>query len=157
MHDKRASRVCALVILLMILITLFSFFSIFKKAVLSEPIETLPDAAHRRSESHLITQHHLFGEYLEHTLATSPAPSNLSLQAIFYSKNPAAKSSALISDNNEPGKLYYLSDTLPNGIKIQNILADKVLLSDGGKLQTLELPIPRLEFAPPPENTLPKE
>lgn len=157
-HDKRTSLICAVIISMMLIITVFSFLSIFngpsKKTSSSIELST----ALKKTENYNIPQHHLFGEFQE-TVPSIPstAPSNFALQAIFYAENPVLKSSILISVNNDPGKLYYINDVLPNGARIQNILADKVIINHGGKLQTLELPIPKLEFAAPPENTLPKE
>jgi type II secretory pathway component PulC len=91
---------------------------------------------------------HLFGEY-HPSRATQVTQLPLRLIGIFY-VTPPATSLILISVSGQAAKLFSKGQTLLPGVVIDEILRDSVILKHNGNLESLLLPIPKLEFAPPP-------
>jgi len=89
---------------------------------------------------------HLFGE--SKTASTSKRASGpikapdthlqLALHGVFASEN-SELSLAIISEKKGKDKTYRQGDSLPNGVLLHEIYADRVILSRNGKLETLRL------------------
>ncbi len=62
----------------------------------------------------------------------------LTLHGVFASDNPEL-SLAIISENKGKDKTYRQGDSLPNGVLLHEIYADRVILSRNGKFETLRL------------------
>jgi len=62
----------------------------------------------------------------------------LVLHGVFASKNPAL-SLAIIAEKKGKDKTYRQGDSLPNGVLLHEIYADRVILSRAGKFETLRL------------------
>ena len=62
----------------------------------------------------------------------------LTLHGVFASENPEL-SLAIISEKNGKDKTYRQGDSLPNGVLLHEIYADRVILSRNGKFETLRL------------------
>lgn len=57
-------------------------------------------------------------------------------------------SKAYISIAGSPSKIYQVGDSLPDGVKINDIKPDTVILENGGRLEKLPLPREPLQFKP---------
>lgn len=90
-----------------------------------------------------VSSAHLFGEASTKPVAQGPidAPDTrlrLVLHGVFASGNPA-ESMAIISEVSGKDKSYSKGDALPGGATLHEIYPDRVILSRGGKLETLRL------------------
>lgn len=86
---------------------------------------------------------HLFGQASTAPVKPGPieAPDTrlrLVLHGVFASGNPAV-SMAIIAEANGKDKSYSKGDALPGGATLHEIYPDRVILSRGGKLETLRL------------------
>lgn len=87
---------------------------------------------------------HLFGKAApEKVLIAAPikAPETrlkLVLNGVFSSDNPAA-SMAIIAEKGKKDLTYFKGDSVPGNAKLHEIYADRVILSRGGKFETLSL------------------
>ena len=99
----------------------------------------------------LITQlpeWHLFGKYgVVEQSAILPVTS-LQIRLIGVIKSTPEKfSRVIISEENQPGKIYSTGDTLPStGVRIYAITQEGVVLDNSGRLEKLPLPRPPLIF-----------
>jgi len=92
---------------------------------------------------------HLFGKFeIKRVEAPPPKPTleppkptrlNLKLRGIFASANKAL-ARAIIADAKNTEDSYKVGDDLPGGVKLREIMTDKVILDNHGKLETLLLP-----------------
>ncbi|MDF7777716.1 type II secretion system protein N, partial [Sphingomonas sp. AOB5] len=78
--------------------------------------------------------------------ATQPTTLALVLQGGIASDQPSV-AAAFISVNNEPAAPFQIGDTVA-GAKIEGILRDRVILSNGGRTEYLGFPVPVPEGAP---------
>lgn len=67
---------------------------------------------------------------------------------------PNKYSRVIISEKNQPGKVYQVGDILSSGIRVYEINDDSVVLDNGGNLETLPLERPSLEFQGMPKSLL---
>jgi general secretion pathway protein C len=67
---------------------------------------------------------------------------NLRLAGIFYTQSsyPAMQPLALIAEGNNPERNYRVGDFLTDSVRIHEILADRVILARGERLEALTLP-----------------
>lgn len=95
-----------------------------------------------------IPNQHLFG-----LSATGDMPiTNLELRVTGIAREADAQSEniskAYISIAGGPSKIYQVGDSLPDGVKINDITPDTVILENAGKLEKLPLPREKLQFKP---------
>lgn len=91
-----------------------------------------------------IAQTHLFGRYSE-TLADLPQTQlQLTLQGIELAISTTQISRALIAAPNTPVKIYKVGDAVPGGAVIRHIFRDRIILDDNGRLEDLNLPVPKV-------------
>ncbi len=85
-----------------------------------------------------IPEWHLFGKQGESTIL--PVTS-LQIHLVGVIKaTPEQFSRVIISESNQPGKIYGIGDTLPSsGVKIYAITSEGVVLDNGGRLEKLPL------------------
>jgi type II secretory pathway component PulC len=57
-------------------------------------------------------------------------------------------SKAYLSIDGQPSKIYKMGDDLPNGVKINSISQDAVILENDGRFEKLPLPREKLQFKP---------
>lgn len=93
---------------------------------------------------HSSTQPHLFGNYRQGLADLPPTPLPLSLEGIILSVDASSTSRALIASPGLPVKIYRIGDAAPGGVVIQQIFRDHVILNDKGRLEHLDLPIPKI-------------
>jgi len=92
---------------------------------------------------------HIFGEAnAEFVVETPPQQAyedlaetrlSLSLKGTMASTDPAA-SIAIIADNRDEEKIYFIRDTVTAGVTLHAVYADRVVLNRGGTLEVLKLP-----------------
>lgn len=87
---------------------------------------------------------HLFGQ-VESTPVTLQVPVDapdtrlkLVLSGVFAASDQAV-SMAIISQKGQKDKTYHVGDVLPGNVKLHQIYSDRVILSRGGKLETLRI------------------
>lgn len=103
-----------------------------------------------------IPERHLFGNPLALDASALPITS-LQLRLIGVIKSqPDSFSKVIISEANQPGKVYGIGDTLPAGVTVYAIGEDGVVLENGGRLEKLPLPRPPLLFNGMPKPLLEK-
>ncbi len=95
-----------------------------------------------------IPEQHLFG-----LSDTGEMPiTNLQLRVTGIARESNAMgenvSKAYISIAGSPSKIYQVGDSLPDGVKINDIKPDTVILENGGRLEKLPLPREPLQFKP---------
>jgi type II secretory pathway component PulC len=61
-------------------------------------------------------------------------------------------SRVIISEANQPGKIYQIGDSLLSGVRIKAITANSVILENGGHIEKLPLSRPPLTFEEMPKN-----
>lgn len=90
-----------------------------------------------------ITSAHLFGTVTRKPRPTTKAPEtklSLVLKGVLAA-SPMSMASAIIArKKNGPEETYSVGDKLPGNVLIKEIHADHVIISRGGKLETLRLP-----------------
>jgi len=92
---------------------------------------------------------HIFGEAnAEFVVETPPQQTyedlaetrlSLSLKGTMASTDPA-KAIAIIADNRDEEKIYFIRDTVTAGATLHAVYADRVVLNRGGTLEVLKLP-----------------
>lgn len=117
------------------------------------PTTTAPAANPTTVDYQAIADWHLFGT----VDADQPAPTpvvqvtetrlNLKLVGVLYSEN-AEQTRALIAEGSTPERSFTLGDTLSGGVKVEQILRDKVILSRNGQLESLSMPVESDSNAP---------
>lgn len=93
-----------------------------------------------------IPEWHLFGKY---GAASAILPiTSLQIRLVGVIKaTPEKDSRVLISESNQPAKVYRVGDTLPgSGVKIYAITTEGVVLNNSGRLEKLPLPRTPLLF-----------
>ena len=92
---------------------------------------------------------HLFGEVqMNQPVAAPPppvsvAPLNLRLVGVFFVERSADRALALIAEGNGVERGYRPGETLPGGARLDQVQRDSVVVTHGGRQETLNLP--RLE------------
>lgn len=105
----------------------------------------------------LITQlpdWHLFGKYgvVEQSAILPVTSLQIRLVGVIKS-TPEKFSRVIISESNQPGKVYSIGDTLSSsGVKIYAITAEGVVLDNSGRLEKLPLPRAPLMFQGMPKS-----
>lgn len=74
---------------------------------------------------------------------TEATPLNLRLVGVFFMERGGAKALALIAEGTGSERSYRVGESLPGGARLDQIQRDRVVVSQGGQQQTLNLP--RLE------------
>lgn len=96
-----------------------------------------------------IPKQHLFGNALIASSSTLPVTSlQLRLIGVIKTK-PDKYSRVIISEANQPGKVYGIGDVLSSGVTVYGIVDDGVILESSGRLEKLPLPRPPLLFREP--------
>ena len=98
---------------------------------------------------------HLFGN-AEKSPNTSILPITslqLSLVGVVHAF-PQNKSSVIISEAGQTGKVYLVGDTLPVGVKVDAITEDGVILDNAGRLEKLPLQRQSLSFQGMPKSLM---
>lgn len=93
---------------------------------------------------------HIFGKALDQMPVTNL---QMRVTGIVKTSDQSQPSKAYISIEGQPGKIYQEGDDLPNGVKINSISADSVILDIDGRLEKLPLPREKLEFKPRQQET----
>lgn len=93
-----------------------------------------------------IPQAHLFGRHL----ASGNIPiTSLQMRIIgIVHTREKASSKVYISISGQPGKIYHIGDTLPNGVKVHDISSTVVIFDNDGQLEKLMIPRQSLYFKP---------
>lgn len=91
-----------------------------------------------------IASWHLFGLYNQSVIEVPKTKLQLSLQGIALSLYSEKDSHAIITAPNQPIKVYQVGDTVPGGAVIRQIFRDQVILDDNGRLESLNLPVPKI-------------
>src|SRR5690554_5625640 len=75
----------------------------------------------------------------ENRVVNAPETSlSWTLKGVFTNPDPS-RSAAILSPQGQPEKLYRVGATLPGNVTLQEVLADRVILDRGGRLETLRL------------------
>jgi general secretion pathway protein C len=100
-----------------------------------------------------IADHHLFGQAAQGRpeVRTSPtlAPETrlkLTLSGVIAATDPQQAARAIIAGPDGQEKSYTIDDRLPGGAVVKEIYPDRVILTRGGKYETLPLPRTRLKL-----------
>lgn len=73
----------------------------------------------------------------------------LSLQGVLTMTDPA-RSTAIIAQPGKQGEVYQPGDVLPGGAVLDKVMIDRVIIRNRGKLESLSLVRPKLQFTPVP-------
>lgn len=103
-----------------------------------------------------IPDHHLFGAS---GIKTTNLPiTSLQLRLIgIVQADPVSASRVIISEADQPGKIYQTGDSLSSGVRIKIITPNSVILENGGHMEKLPLSRQPLLFQGMPKNLLPGE
>lgn len=124
---------------------------------------TLPapqQTQHQQTDIQAIVSQNLFGAYqanLSGDGAEAPE-TRLSLSLIgILAATESSESRALIGSTGDEEKPYAIGDVITNGVSLQAIFPDRVILSRNGALETLKLnkEAPTTAMAPPPTSSVP--
>ena len=146
----------------LVLVALIAFSSakmtwqIFSLAQPQEPLKPLATTTSTTGQAPAgefakVADLHLFGMVApEKVLVAAPikAPETrlqLVLNGVFSSDNPAI-SMAIISEKGKKDVTYFKGDTVPGDARLHEIYADRVILSRGGKFETLSLKLPEAKI-----------
>lgn len=97
---------------------------------------------------------HLFGKYgvVEQSAILPVTSLQIRLVGVIKS-TPEKYSRVIISESNQPGKVYSVGDTLPSsGVKIYAITEEGVVLNNSGRLEKLPLQRTPLQFQGMPKS-----
>lgn len=98
---------------------------------------------------------HLFGNAAKPTDTSILPITSLQLRLIgIVHAVPENKSSVMISEANQVGKVYLVGDMLPVGVKVDAITEDGVILENAGRLEKLPLQRQPLSFQQMPNELL---
>jgi|SRR5580700_7863833 type II secretory pathway component PulC len=100
-----------------------------------------------------IPEWHLFGNAAKPTDTLPITSLQLRLIGIVHAV-PENKSSVMISEANQVGKVYLVGDMLPVGVKVDAITKDGVILENAGRLEKLPLQRQPLSFQRMPDKLL---
>ncbi len=103
-----------------------------------------------------IPQWHLFGKYGVVKQSAILPVTRLQIRLVGVIKaTPDKFSRVIISESNQPGKIYEVGDTLPtSGVKVYAIAPDGVILNNAGRLEKLPLERTPLLFQGKPKSLL---
>lgn len=102
-----------------------------------------------------IPEWHLFGSSAKSADTSILPVTSLQLSLIgIVQAVPNNKSSVIISEANQAGKVYLVGDTLPVGVKVDAITEDGVILENAGRLEKLPLQRQPLSFQRMPDKLL---
>lgn len=121
-----------------------------------------PAAVNFTSNNQLLTElaklpeQHLFGQYGLTTQTSLLPVTSLQIKLIgIIHAIPAEFSRVIISEAQQPGKIYQVGDILPSsGVKIYAITQQGVILNNGGRLEKLPLQRSALQFQGMPKSLL---
>ena len=65
---------------------------------------------------------------------------SLELHAIFYSSDPKEAAALISKQKNKKAKLYYIKNPIMNGVWIEQVLRDTVVINRNGNSESLRLP-----------------
>jgi general secretion pathway protein C len=94
-----------------------------------------------------IPDDHLFGKSVGQMPVTNLQMSVTGIVKVLHHHSHHA-SKAYISIDGQPSKIYKVGDVLPNGVKINDITTDAVILENEGRSEKLPLPREKLKFKP---------
>ena len=98
---------------------------------------------------------HLFGNAAKPADTSFLPITSLQLRLIgIVQAYPENKSSVIISEAGQPGKVYLVGDMLPVGVKVDAITGDGVILENAGHLEKLPLQRQSLSFQGMPKALL---
>lgn len=101
---------------------------------------------------------HLFGNAAKTENTTVLPITSLQLRLIGVVRSvPESRSSVIISEANQTGKVYFVGDALPVGVKVDAITQDGVILENAGRLEKLPLQRQPLSFQGMPKKLLREE
>jgi general secretion pathway protein C len=126
----------------------------------SAPVAAAPPVA--RVNAATIANAGLFGspKVVANTNAENAPQTNipLVLTGIIAATEPQ-NGLAILGENASAAKVYAVGDTVPGGVKLHSVLADKVILDRNGSLESLALPRQStgMSMGPPPSANLPVE
>lgn len=101
-----------------------------------------------------LPQWHLFGKYgvVEQSAILPVTSLQIRLVGVIKS-TPEKYSRVIISEANQPGKIYKVGDTLPSsGVRIDAITPEGVVLNNSGRLEKLPLQRTPLQFQGMPKS-----
>ena len=152
----RYAKICSALLIVLTLLTFVSMTtSWWADAKLASPspgmAETLKDLSTPLTElSEVVQKAHLFGYHPQASAAMPVTSSELHLMGIIQvgtqdegADNTASK--AIVSANGGVGKVYQVGAIFPNGIKLNAIHPDSIVLDNGGHLERLPLQRKMLE------------
>lgn len=120
------------------------------RLIQAQPLAAAALPIHQEKRPDLIQQipeWHLFGSSAKSTDTTTLPITSLQLRLIgVVQAIPHKKSSVIISEANQSGKIYLVGDTLPVGVKVNAITEDGVILENAGRLEKLPLQRQPLSF-----------
>lgn len=142
-NDQRVPLILTTIFAILIILQLLQLFSVFE-AGLSIKIPT-PTSTTPLQPSPNIAHWHLFGLY-ERSIQNIPITRlQLTLEGTVVNVVNPKNSYALISSPGQPTKIYKIGQTLPGGAIIRQILKDRIIIDENGNLESLLLPIPKLQ------------
>lgn len=97
-----------------------------------------------------IPDNHIFGKAMSQMPVTNL---QMHVTGIVKMSGHSGTSKAYISVEGQPGKIYQEGDDLPNGVSINSISDDAVILDIEGRLEKLPLPREKLQFKSRPKET----
>ncbi len=99
---------------------------------------------------------HLFGTYGAANASMTLPMTSLQLRLVGSIKTtPASQSKVIISEADQPAKVYQTGDVLPSGVRVYAITATSVILEHGGQFEKLPLVRSTLSFKSRPKPLLP--
>lgn len=154
LHQRHVIALCALLAALVALTLFYAGWQWQKDWQLTRTPPATPPTLIKTDESGdllaALPQAHLFGKAFSNN-GEVPITS-LQLRVTGIVKAPltgnVALSKAYISMAGQPGKIYHIGDSLPDGVKVYDIEPNAVILENDGRLEKLPLPREKLEFKP---------
>jgi type II secretory pathway component PulC len=154
---RRAGLGVAVCMIGFILITSVSMMLTWRSDFLLSRISAAMTVSHDTSSENItkwiaqIPDWHLFGK----AGAAGLPVTSLQLHLVGVIKaSPEKFSRVIISEGDQPGKVYQIGDTLSSGVKVYGITDNGVVLENGGNLETLPLQRPGLNFEGMPKPLL---
>ena len=137
--DPRAPLLITVMLALFLILTIEQMITTFTAATSS----ALISARNTPSSLPNIGSTHLFGNYNQSMANLPQTQLQLSLQGIELAMTPGDSSYVLIGTPNQATKVYQAGDSVPGGAVIHTIFRDRVILDDNGRLESLNLPVPK--------------
>jgi hypothetical protein len=97
-----------------------------------------------------IPENHIFGKAMSQMPITNL---QMRVTGIVKMSGQSGASKAYISVEGQPSKIYQVGDDLPNGVTINTISGDAVILDIEGRLEKLPLPREKLQFKSRPKES----